>query len=127
PLQDVDNTPTAPSDARADDVVPLLAPARRAAALLPALPKLGGGVPVVGDLMQIQVEPGCSGALDVRTGRVEAISTPAGSKMYMVQEVVEASPGVWEPAVPGDFAPPAFTALARAFVLPRRGLLSAAA
>ena len=45
--------------------------------------------------------------------------------MDMVQEVVEASPGVWEPAVPGGFAPAAFTALAYAFVLPPPGSLSA--
>lgn len=75
----------------------------------PPKPKGGGGPPAVDQLIDIQVAPGCSGALDVRKGRVEAISpvsTPAKPRLYMVQEVHEepAGSGTYVPAVPGGYS-----------------------
>lgn len=66
---------------------------------------LPSGVPVVGQLLDIQVAQGCAGSPDIRKGRVEAVgAVPAsGSRLYVVQEVVETSAGsgVWIPAVAG--------------------------
>lgn len=72
-----------------------------------ARPK-GSGV-AVDQLIDIQVAPGCSGALDMRKGRVEAISPvsmPAKPRLYIVQEVREepAGSGTWVPAVVGGFS-----------------------
>lgn len=69
----------------------------------------GGGPPAVDQLLDIQVAPGCSGTLDMRKGRVEAISpvsTPAKPRLYIVQEVIEqpAGSGTYVPAVVGGFS-----------------------
>ncbi|MCQ4164927.1 Ig domain-containing protein [Tahibacter harae] len=69
----------------------------------------GGGPPAVDQILDIQAAPGCSGTLDMRKGRVEAVSpvsTPAKPRLYLVQEVIEqpAGSGTYVPAVPGGFS-----------------------
>lgn len=74
--------------------------------------------PQVDDVFDIQVAPGCSGALDVRKARVEAVS-PVGAarRLYIAQEVVDQG-GVWVPAVPGGFVRSDFESIRAAYEEP---------
>lgn len=95
---------------RASDLPDISSAAKLAAVkITPKARPKGGGPPAVDQLIDIQVAPGCSGALDMRKGRVEAISpvsTPAKPRLYIVQEVREepAGSGTWVPVVVGGFS-----------------------
>lgn len=104
---------------RAADLPEFATAEQRTQSLIPPIPR-GSVPPAVDQLIDIQVAPGCTGAMDMRKGRVEAISpvsTPAKPRLYMVQEVVEqpAGSGTYVPAVAGGFARQDFEVLRDAF------------
>ncbi|MBB5208678.1 hypothetical protein [Chiayiivirga flava] len=72
----------------------------------------------VDDVFDIQVAPGCSGALDLRKARVEAVS-PVGAtrRLYIAQEVID-DEGTWVPAVPGGFTRADFESIRAAYEEP---------
>lgn len=123
---------------RAADLPDIGSAAKLAAAKIPPRPRpKGAGGIAVDQLMDIQVAPGCTGTLDMRKGRVEAISpvsTPAKPRLYIVQEVVEqpAGSGTWVPAVVGGFSRTEFEQLRDLFdlnppaTLPAGGALGSA-
>lgn len=109
PLAEPEHVEFVGDDVRASDLPSIAAPLDRARHLI--APGLRGGTPpVVDQILDIQVASGCSGTLDMRKGRVEAVSpvsTPARPRLYIVQEVVEQAPpgsGIWNPALPGGFS-----------------------
>ena len=104
---------------RASDLPVFETPEQLAQARIPPAPQ-GTIPPAVDQIIDIQVAPGCTGATDMRKGRVEAISpvsTPAKPRLYMVQEVIEqpAGSGTYVPAVVGGFARQDFEVLRDAF------------
>ena len=104
---------------RAADLPEFASVEQRAQALVPTVPR-GILPPAVDQIIDIQVAAGCTGALDMRKGRVEAISpvsTPAKPRLYMVQEVIEqpAGSGTYVPVVVGGFARQDFEVLRDAF------------
>ena len=84
----------------------------------------GSVTPLVpGQLIDINAAVGgCSGAPDIRKGRVEVVTTAqwAGQPLlFAVQEVVETTPGAgdWHPPVPGGYAALDLTVITDAFVM----------
>ncbi len=94
-------------------------PASLAAPRLAQARPEGTSVPVVGELRDVQVAPGCGGSPDVRKAQVRSVVPgPVGQPgIYVLEEVVEspAGSGNWVPAVPGGFTQAYFDVLADAF------------
>lgn len=117
---DADHTSAAAAAAADADIARLLASEPRERVLVsPGRGKFGPTPPQVDDLLDIQVAPGCTGALDMRKGRVESVSpvTPGQRRLYMVQEVVEQGGG-WVPAVAGGFSRSDFDSIRQAYETP---------
>jgi hypothetical protein len=119
PLAELDADAPVGAQVPASDLPSIATPQDRARHLVS--PNGTPGTPlVVGQLIDIQVAPGCSGAPDMRKGRVEAVSpveTPAKPRLYMVQEVVEepVGSGTWNPAVVGSLVRLDYEVLLNAF------------
>jgi hypothetical protein len=85
----------------------------------------------VGQLIDLNASVGgCSTPVDMRKGRVEAVTTAqsAGQQLlYAVQEVVETTAGAgdWHPPVPGGFVTADFQAIVDAFVQQPPGITGA--
>jgi len=113
----------AATDAQASATFAPLALSRKIDASMLVQPQsLPSGTYTVGQLIDINTTIGdCNAALDVRKGRVEAITTAqyVGQQLlYAVQEVVETTPGQgdWHPAIAGGFATQDFQNIIDAFV-----------
>lgn len=82
-----------------------------------------GGALVVGQLIDLNATVGgCNDAVDMRKGRVVAITTPQSpgqQVLYAVEEVTfNATSGTWSAAVPGGFATQDYQNIIDAFVAP---------
>ena len=82
-----------------------------------------GGPLAVGQLIDLNATVGgCNDAVDMRKGRVVAITTPQSpgqQVLYAVEEVTyDAASGTWSPAVPNGFATQDYQNIVDAFVTP---------
>lgn len=120
---DVDSIDIAATAARDDELAQLLAGKRREQALIQrgrGSKLLPTSPPAVGDLLDIQVAPGCSGPLDMRKARIETVSPAVAGqpRLYFAQEVVDDGAGGWMPAVPGGFTNTDFDSIRKAYEEP---------